>query len=101
MNDIYRLKVKINYYKRLQATVGTLTPKQQNAFDRYSEQLEQLEPKKIVVTEEEKLEHMKKMIQKNKERAIERYHRLKDDPDFREKRRTISKEWYHNHKSKH
>lgn len=94
-SEIKNIKNKIRYYKTIELTGKELNLKQQQKLDSLIEQLNQLEPQQ---TEDEKLEHKKMMIERNKQRSRDRYQRLKDDPGFQEKNRINRRNWYHRNK---
>ena len=75
----FNLMNKLRYYKRLME-MGELTEKQQKKYDLYSAQFQGLEPMetKTKLTPEEYKE-------RNKQNEINRYHRLKNNEEFRQK----------------
>ena len=73
---------KLNYYKRLMK-VGDLTEKQQNKYNEYLTQYNNLKTNKPLKTDEEEKEQIKAYIESNKAHARERHQRLKPEPKYK------------------
>lgn len=84
--------MSIYYYKRLLDTVGILTPKQQKRYEQLLEQYESRPPKT------QKYATRDEYLSANRQRALERYYRLKDDEEFKQKLKERAKKQYQKRK---
>lgn len=80
------LQTKIRYYTNLESSKGQLTPKQQAKYIELTEELNELESNKPDdLPSKKKYNTYEEYLEANKEHAKQRYQRLKDDEEFKQK----------------
>ena len=88
----------LRYYDNLLKTNGELTPKQQSKKELLQSKYDELYPS--IPHKERKYASYEEYLKANKENSKQRYQRLKEQPEFKEKLREASKKYYEAHKRK-
>ena len=90
--EYHLIKARLNYYEKLMEK-GSLTEKQQQKYDYYTNKFKEFpEPKK-----KHKYATKEDYLLANKQRALERYYKLKNNEEFQQTLKEYRKRYYQSH----